>query len=55
MLDNEALADSDAAAALSWYSFLSCQNLALTGLYVPHSLDSGPCIRGGLVFKAHRL
>jgi len=32
------------------------QNLALTALYVPYSLDSGPLrFRGGLVFKAHRL
>jgi len=35
------------------------QNPALTVLYVPYSLGSGPCnvrrFRGGLVFKAHRL
>ena len=44
----------------------SIWNLALTVLYVPYSLDSGPAVaqllhrdclrfRGGLVFKAHRL
>jgi len=31
------------------------QNPAVTGLFVPSSLDSGKRFRGGLVFKAHRL